>query len=601
MKLRMQLLFIVECLALLAGFMNFFLRVKGVEPVHWLVAIVPSTFSFKLGAAFVFVIVAFSFLLFRKVSIEKLTAFSLGALPLLLCLPGLFIPLSFFSILVFIAVVIWSVWRIFKRCEWEIPEGEKYAKLCCFLTVAASASGFCWGVWMQFDAWRRLKLIFSDWSIYVQAYQTLGSCFFSQPLKFLNVGGHFNLLPNLIGALVFEFCPEPSTIFYLNSLVIYSTIPCVWFVFRSLKIAPLHALLFSLSLLCHFTFANLNTCVFYGYHPNIYFLPLFLLCFGFFVRKNYKTAVLFLFLTLLVQETFAVFWFGAGLMFVICERGKKQKAGIILMLLMIAWFLLVSRVFMRLADTENIKEYQQMFHYSNLGSTIPEILLSPICKPAVFFKELFGIENLYFAGMLLLGSCASLLAVRYFIVLAPVFLGVALLNGSVLSNIAMQYQVEFFAMLTAASGVGLAACRKISLQKESALLAAAVTGAVLCGAFVGRLPWGFYSYTESVKSFPDCRENIRKFKKLIPAGKTLQTVLKYQAHFIGRNKLLDFSGKKILPEAEYILIPGKDIFISSAELKDLLRQLAQSRKYEVLLVDETPGAEALLLVRSDLK
>ena len=600
MKLRMQFLFIAECLALFAGFMNFYLRVKKIDPVHWLLAIVPTAFSLQLAAAFVFVIMAFAFLLFRKGKIENLTAFCLGALPLLLFVPGLLIPLSFFSILFFIAIVIWVVWRVFSRCGWMIPEGEKYAKLCCVLTVAASAAGFCWGVWMQFDAWRRLKLIFSDWSIYVQAYQTLENCLFSQPLKFFNVGGHFNLLPNLIGSLVFKFSPEPTTIFYLNSLVIYSTIPCVWFVLRGLKIAPFHALLFSLSLLCHFTLANLNTCVFYGYHPNIYFLPLFLLCFGFFVRKNYKTAVLFLFLTLLVQETFAVFWFGAGLMFAICERGKKQKAGIFLMVLMIAWFLLVSSVFMRLADTENIKEYQQMFHYSNLGSSIPEILLSPICKPAVFFKELLGIENFYFAGMLLLGSCASLFAARYFIVLVPVFLGVALLNGAVLSNIAMQYQVEFFAMLTAASGAGLAACRKISLQKESALLAAAVAGAVLCGCFTGRLPWGFYSYADSVKSFPDCRENIRKFKEFIPAGRTLQTVLKYQAHFIGRNKLLDFSGKKILPEAEYVLIPGKDIFVSFAELEDLLLQLVQSKKYNVLLVDKTPGAEALLLARKEL-
>jgi hypothetical protein len=597
MKRRMLLLFIAECLALFSGFMNFFLRVKGVEPVHWLLAIVPSFFSFKLGAASVFVIIAFAFLLFRKGNIAKLTEFSLGALPVLLFLPGLLIPLSFFSILFFIAIVSWSVWRIFNRCGWMIPEGEKYAKLCCILTVAASVAGFSWGVWMQFDAWRRLKLVFSDWSVYVQAYQTLGSCLFSQPLKFFNVGGHFNLLPNLIGAFVFEFSPEPSTIFYLNSFVIYSTVPCVWFVLRSLKIAPFHAMLFSLSLLYHFTLANLNSCVFYGYHPNIYFLPLFLLCFGFFVRKNYKTAVSFLLLTLLVQETFAVFWFGTGLMLAICERGKKQKAGIILMLLMIAWFLLVSRVFMRWADTENIKEYQQMFHYSNLGSTIPEILLSPICKPAVFFKELFGIENFYFAGMLLLGSCASLFAARYFIVLAPVFLGVALLNGAVLSNIAMQYQVEFFAMLTAASGVGLAACRKISLHKESALLAAAVTGAVLCGCFAGRLPWGFYSYADSVKSFPDCRENIRRFKEFIPACKTLQTTLKYQAHFIGRNKLLDVSSKEILPEAEYILIPGKDIFISDADLQALIRLLARSGKYKVLVVDKTPGAEALLLTR----
>lgn len=450
---------------------------------------------------------------------------------------------------------------------------------------------------LQLTAYNHLVLPFSDWTVYTLAYRELGGVLFSAPLRLFTVGGHFNLLPNFIGAIVFRLRPDIDTIFYLNSIIIYSTIPCAYFAGRSCGVPPWRALLFSLGLLLHFSLANLNVCVFYGYHPNIYLLPLFLLFYSFYVQKKYMPAVVFLILSLLVQETFTVFWFGFGFMLWVFEERKMKIAGIILMVLMTGCFLLETRLCVLFDSGEKVAQYQQMFHYSNLGTTVPEILLSPIVKPAVFFGELFAAENFYFAGMLSAGFFAAVFSAKLLVMVLPSLAGVFLLNGTDLANVCMQYQVEFAAVLIAAGATGLAACGKISGSKITAALAATLAGMFLCGFFAGQLPWGFYNWRVVTGKHSDRKIQIAELKKLIPPGKTIQTILGYQAHFAGRNPLESFSGSIVSEKAEYLILPFSDFFVSEKDLQQIALNVKASAAWKCLAVDPDPQRGVLVFVR----
>ena len=240
--------------------------------------------------------------------------------------------------------------------------------------------------------------------------------------------------------------------------------------------------------------------------------------------------------------------------------------------------------------------YGQMFHYSNLGKTIPEILLSPVLKSRVFFGELFGVENFYFAGMLFASCIGCVFAPRFFVVLLPSFIGVCLLNGSELSNIAMQYQVEIFAVLTAGVISGTAAAGTRSAACKTAVCATTVAGSVLCAFFVGRQPWGFYSYFNEMTR-KNHKEMIIQQKRLIPPGKKLQTFLGYQAHFMCRNELSGFENKTIDEQADYILLPFSDNFTSGAELRELFQTIMQNRNFRILAHNPERGCGFVLFSR----
>ena len=569
------------------GFLNFCLKIKHYNLLNWQIYSIPLPFTqihtlLLLSGALCLVAALF---LAKHIKENILSAIALQGIGLLVLLLLPLFDVAFWNIIAVIFIATFSVYRIFRVLNINFLSETRGNKYAAAIAIAAGITGTAYGIWLQKAAMDHLYLVFSDWTVYALAYRELGEAFFTAPWRFFNIGGHFNLLPNMIGAILFQIRPELDSLFFLNSVIIYSTVPCAYFAGRSCGVPPWRTLLFSLGLLFHFTLANLNICVFYGYHPNIYLLPLFLLFYGFYVQKKYPAAALFLILSLLVQETFAVFWFGFGLMLVVFENQKKKIAGAGLMLLMVLHFLFVTRCVMTWGNAENAVQYQQMFHYSNLGNTIPEILASPVTRPRVFFGELFAAGNFYFAGMLAAGFFASFFYSKLLVMILPALLGVFLLNGTDLSNICMQYQVEFFAVLAAASLSGLSACEKCSSSKSAAVLAATLTGMILCGTFGGRLPWGYYNCFLITRKFPDCSSRIKKLKTLIPPGKTILTTLGYQAHFAGRNPLETLSVNSTASHAEYIIVPFSDTFIQEDELLKIVQQIQAAKIWKCIALD----------------
>lgn len=592
-KLLFMLLALAECAAFPGISAYFFLKIRFIDLVYHFVGENGDVSGSQAAIPLALVMLVSFLALKRYLKQEQFERFALAATPLTALLILFFLPITFGSFILYIAAVSLTVFRLFRAFNWQIPDGENLKTQAVWIVFAAAAMGAAYGIFMQFDAMDRFYLGFSDWSVYAVAY----SRFAGEPSALfpgmLNIGGHFNPLPNLTGTLLFALFDFPEMVFFLNSILIYSIIPAAYFCCRSFKLPVLHSLMFSLGLLLHFTPANLNLALFYGYHPSIFLPVLFLLGTGFAAQKRYKTAAVFFLLPLFVQETFAVFYFGLGLAAAVFCTRKIRWGGAAFSVLMIGWFFLCSRVLMTIGDSGNAETYQQMFHYSDLGRTVPEILLSPIRRPEVFFKDLFAVENFYFTGMLLAGFFTAFYPKLWMLTgILPALAGVFLLNGVELGNLAMQYQTEFFTLLAAVSAAGLAAhARSGERSLLSAAAAATLVGMFLCGIFAGRLPYGYVSYSGLAGNYPDGRDSITAIKKVIPQGAVIQSALGYQGHFIGRNELINFAGIEVSPKADFIIAPLRDFMDNRDHIIPRIQKLLNSPQYQLVYSNPAEGKE----------
>ena len=152
-------------------------------------------------------------------------------------------------------------------------------------------------------------------------------------------------------------------------------------------------------------------------------------------------------------------------------------------------------------------------------------------------------------------------------------------------------------MLIAAGMSGMACCFKNSGAKASAVLIATLAGMILCGFFAGRSPWGFYNNHVTIEKFADHSEQIKVLKKLIPAGKSIQTTLGYQAHFAGRNPVESFAGTQTSDRADYLIIPSGDIFTEAEVLQKITENALGSKQWKCIAVDPNPQRKAAIFVR----
>lgn len=122
-------------------------------------------------------------------------------------------------------------------------------------------------------------------------------------------------------------------------------------------------------------------------------------------------------------------------------------------------------------------------------------------------------------------------------------------------------------------------------------------GMFLCGFFAGQLPWGFYNWRVVIGKHGDRKMQTAELKKLIPPGKTIQTILGYQAHFAGKNPLESFSGSVISEKAEYLTLPFSDFFVSKKDLQQIALKVKASAAWKCLAVDPDPQRGVPVFVR----
>ena len=597
--------------ALLSAFVFLYFNMIGLEPAFFKAfytdlvphaAIVPLLLLSLLGG----------FILQSKAG-ERGPMMARALLPAYLLFPLLLPPLSFFRVTVFIFLVMIVVWRLALVCGWYFPAWRRGPTL--LLLFAGTLIGIGWGIFMQIESFNRLWFTYTDWTEYYMGYLRLTESL-KKPILFCYNAGHFNPFPNILITPVIALFPYPQTLFVLNSLFIYSTVPLWYLLARSLGMRRCPAVLSALLLMCHFTIPNLNLSLFYGFHPIILF-PALLLAFYYFYRKGNRTGyVLFFLLILFLQETTAVFWFGWGLYLVL---KRKYWQGIALAAFSCAWFAfavkivspVVKRMLYSSVSEAWSKNYVQTFHYAELGTSISGILLAPFTKPLLFFEKLFNPMNFYFCGVVLLAFFPLALAAPRLLVLSlPLLAGIFLMGGADALNISMWYQTEIFAILILSCAAGYAHFRKkgcfcmrpaeVGLPSSGnrrnavAALFAVMAGMLFCGLFFGRLPIGKYSFRR-IQERPDCSALIEQVKSKIPPTAHLLTTPQMRIHFIRRS--YDLLKARQPFRSTYILTYLDDLHVDFEQNRELYERMKTDPAYEPVFSHEERGCNLILYRR----
>ena len=207
-------------------------------------------------------------------------------------------------------------------------------------------------------------------------------------------------------------------------------------------------------------------------------------------------------LSLLVQETAAVLWFGYALYLLSL---KRFRFGAAMALASVAYFAVISKVVIPFAAGG--ADNPQLFHYAQLGDSLGALLLSPFVRPRAFWGTLIQRHNLFFAAALLL-PCGVLVlrAPRRLLIILPLLGGVMMQNSNDVKNPSMQYGFEItVVLLCAAVAAAGNLLEKRTIKDKCDLRAGVRTVAVmtlLCAFCWSRLPLGKYS-TKPILNYPD--------------------------------------------------------------------------------------------------
>lgn len=402
-----------------------------------------------------------------------------------------------------------------------------------YLTAALFLIAVLWGYYLQRRAYDSMFLYFSDWGEYAENYLRLAFAENRSFADFLAVAGHWNPAVNLLMSAALHIYPQADTIFLINAAAIGSAAPLSYALARSLKLPAALSLSWAAIALLNPVIANQPLALFYGFHPINFMIPAVL---GFFICRARKQrggmAALFL-LSLLIQETVAVFWAGYAVYLLLKRR---YAAGIGLFLFCVMFFWLLSTVVMPHLFAHG--SYTQMFHYGNLGATPSEVLLSPFLRPAAFWRTVFQWQNFAFAaGLLAPVWLPVLIRPRLAAAALPLLAGVCLQGSPELKNLVMQYGVEITTLLLAAAilntaavyhgtpapllnlpGRGIAAARHRTARAGGLTLAALLAGTILYFLF-GQYPW------QRIRNLPDGTNVLRHLFSRLPeeSGRIIAT------------------------------------------------------------------------------
>lgn len=385
-------------------------------------------------------------------------------------------------------VVTWTALRFgaLNRTLRKIPplEGKYAVGALAVLTLAAW--GWCW--FLQSTALDGLYLIYGDWGQYAECYMRFASGEGSWK-QWLSAAGHLNILVNLIMAGAFLVSASAHTVFAVNALVIVSAIPLSFILARCCRLG------YGTALLCAFLaaifpiYTRQTLSLFYGFHPIVFFIPLLL---GFFIARSKGSVIgmtICCVLSLLVQETVAIFWIGWGVYLFLVR--KRYLGGALLALGMaglFAFFVLFLQPWCAEAQT-----YVQSFRYAALGDTPLEIALSPIKRPGLFWSAFFSPRNFLFTFIILSPLFFTVMAFPGVLAAGlPLLAGFYVQSSDDVKTPLLQYGVELGTLCWALAIVNLGRVKNGELCRWRprgnfyyGILCAAAAGVVLGYIFFG--------------------------------------------------------------------------------------------------------------------
>lgn len=434
---------------------------------------------------------------------QRLERLGAALAPCWLLLPLLAFPHVFLNLAATLAIIAWSLTRLtnWKNREFRLTKNGAYGfVLLLSLTVAG------WSFFMQCRAFDSMFLAYSDWGEYAECYLRLADG--RIPLRSWPVqAGHFNLLPNLIMSTLFRLWRAPEAVFFVSAILLGSLPILVYRLARECRLPRNAAALFGFAAAFSPVLINQSLSLFYGFHP-VLFQGVLIVVFFIFERRRCRIGMAAMIaLSLLVQETAAVLWFGYALYLLSC---KRFRSGAALALASVVCFTVTSRVVMPFAAGGS--DNPQLFHYAQLGTSLGEVLLSPLVRPRAFWGTLLQRHNLFFAAALLLPcGVLALRTPRRLLTILPLFAGVILQNSSDVKNPTMQYGFEITVVLlcTAVAAAGSMLEKRSENEKRTlrAGLRTIAAMTLLCALCWSRLPLGKYSVMPILNS-PDMTKSV---------------------------------------------------------------------------------------------
>ena len=575
------------CLTGLAVALRLYLfRITNVDMLWYQVYLNPDCFPvFWCAAAGLPALLFLSPLYSEKVL--KKAAFSL--LPFL---AGFVLPEKYFFYPCFLVMLGWGVLRMLRVSgvtmlrKYRILNRDAVPPVFPCVLLAVYALLVWWGYYMQNQAAKTMYICYSDWGTYVESYLRLVRENVTWK-DWLSTGGHWNPLVNVVMALFVKLFPFQEALFFFNSLLIYSAVPLMWIFCLKTGMKPFHAFCFAMAAAFCPVYGNLSLCLFYGFHPIYFSIPLLILFFLFREKKNRTGMVICLLGTLLVKETMMVFWFGYGVWLLF---RKKWIAGLILTFGGLAGFWLLSSVV--LPYLVNSNEYPLTFLYSSLGNSPLEVAQAPLTKASAFWKICFQWQNFAFVITLLVPCFFCIwLNPGMLIAVMPLLAGICLRGSPEIKSIALHYGTETATLLLVLAAVNFNHLREHGCSGMCRILFIGLSGKkcprpILLNAFAvtlfmtsgiahycfARSVWGKYSFS-SIANLPDMTSAILRIKEKLPPAVRVLASERLRNHFMYEHPTCKFFVER--KTGDYIILFLNDRLMDSPDqLESVRRQIA---------------------------
>jgi len=533
-----------------------------------------------------------------------------AALSMLPFAVGFVLPENYFFYPCFLLMLGWGVLRMLRISgagmlrKYRVLNSDGAPPVFPCVLLAAYVLLVWWGFHMQCQAAKTMYICYSDWGTYVESYLRLirGNASWKD---WLSTGAHWNPLVNVIMALFVKLFPFQEALFLFNSMLIYSAVPLMWIFCLKTGMKPFHAFCFAMAAAFCPVYGNLSLCLFYGFHPIYFTIPLLILFFLFREKKNRFGMVICLIATLMVKETMMIFWFGYGVWLLF---RKKWIFGLILTCGgLVGFWLLSSKVLPYLVNSE---EYPLTFLYSSLGNSPLEVAQSPFTKSSVFWKICFQWQNFAF-GITLLVPCFFCIWLDpvMLIALMPLFGGICLRGSPEIKSIVLQYGTEIATTLLVMAAVNFNRLRELGANGMCRFLFIGLNRRksprpILLNAFAVTLfmtsgiahycfaqsNWGKYSFF-TVANMPDAMPAIKQIKEKLPRGARVLASERLRNHFMYEHPTCNFSTAR--KTGDYIVFALNDRLMDSPDLLETVRRQIAADPKIIPVVSASAGTRHL--------
>ncbi len=538
----------------------------------------------------------------------------IALLPLLILLPAFFLPTGFYSPMIFTVAAGLTVFRLaliipFKQSLKPEISSRTGLLLVSLLTVILVG----WFAFIQAKAVKILFMGYNDWGMYFNVIDNTlkGKWFYSDITHGSVLPLHFEPGMTLLLAPYVWLFRTPTAFFVLTSALLFCGGIFVYLFARHLKVSVRAALALSFCVMLFPSFSNMNIAIFYGFHSLYVTIPLILLYFYFFEKKNYVAAFCMFLISLTIKETVPIFWVGLGLVYLI---SGNRKFGLLLIAVACAYFFTVIKVVVPAISPHGAYDYSD--RYSEFGGMI-DIILAPFTKPGLFWGTLFRPHCIAFVLLMIIPLYVLLLSRPLLLLAGCITIGfVCLQTNDQLQNISIWYQSEYVALLLACLVLNYRALLdtyrrrinpwfralawKIDLDIYREKLPAAVIISLLATACFSYYFFGL-SVTGKNSVMPilgaeSCDEEVRQILQMIPPGVEVTTTDRIGAHFLLRNpiSIVGYHLKQSLKD--YVIIDVNDpLSVRFAEPTRF--ELLKDKDYNLILNQKFKGHQVLLFHR----